>query len=106
EDIAVSKFREYLRINPEQPTPDYYGCQEFLYALADELGIARTSHEMVPGKPIVIMTIPGTESALPSVMLYSHTDVVPTSESTGRTTPTPHIRMKRVESMLEALRSD
>lgn len=77
-DIAVTKFREYLRINTEQPTPDYYGCQKFLYALADELGIARTSHEVVAGKPIVIMTIPGSEPSLPSLMLYSHTDVVPT----------------------------
>ncbi|GMS85983.1 hypothetical protein PENTCL1PPCAC_8158, partial [Pristionchus entomophagus] len=78
EDIAVRKFREYLRINTEQPIPDYYGCQAFLYTLADELGIARTSHEMVPGKPIIIMTIPGSEPALPALMLYSHTDVVPT----------------------------
>ena len=23
EDIAVTKFREYLRINTEQPNPDY-----------------------------------------------------------------------------------
>lgn len=34
--------------------------------------------QMVAGKPIVIMTIPGSEPSLPSLMLYSHTDVVPT----------------------------
>ncbi|GMS96279.1 hypothetical protein PENTCL1PPCAC_18454, partial [Pristionchus entomophagus] len=106
EDIAVSKFREYLRINTEQPTPDYYGCQKFLYALADELGIARTSHEVVAGKPIVIMTIPGTDPSLPSVMLYSHTDVVPTFRTTGRTTPTRRTRTSRVASMLEAPRQE
>ncbi|GMT25262.1 hypothetical protein PFISCL1PPCAC_16559, partial [Pristionchus fissidentatus] len=78
EDIAVTKFREYLRVNTEQPTPDYYGCQKFLYGLADELGIARTSYEVVAGKPIVVMTIPGTAPDEPSLMLYSHTDVVPT----------------------------
>ncbi|GMR45790.1 hypothetical protein PMAYCL1PPCAC_15985 [Pristionchus mayeri] len=78
EDIAVTKFREYLRVNTEQPKPDYHACQKFLYSLADELGITRTSHEMVPGKPIVIMTIPGVEPSLPSLIFYSHTDVVPT----------------------------
>ncbi|KAK6057027.1 N-acyl-L-amino-acid amidohydrolase [Cooperia oncophora] len=78
EDIAVTKFREYLRINTEQPTPDYAGCQKFLFDLADELGIARKAIETVPGKPFVIMTIPGTQPELKSIVLYSHTDVVPT----------------------------
>ncbi|VDK31066.1 unnamed protein product [Gongylonema pulchrum] len=33
--------------------------------------------QCVPGKPFVIMTLRGRNESLPSVMLYSHTDVVP-----------------------------
>ena len=39
EDIAVTKFREYLRINTEQPNVDYEPCKNFLLKLADELAI-------------------------------------------------------------------
>ncbi|ETN81769.1 N-acyl-L-amino-acid amidohydrolase [Necator americanus] len=78
EDIAVTKFRDYLRVNTEQPTPDYAGCQKFLFGLADELGIKRRAVEAVSGKPFIIMTIPGSEQHLSSLVLYSHTDVVPT----------------------------
>ncbi|KAK6017867.1 hypothetical protein OSTOST_16602 [Ostertagia ostertagi] len=45
EDIAVTKFREYLRVNTEQPNPDYAACQNFLFNLADELGIQRRAVE-------------------------------------------------------------
>ncbi|PIO65716.1 hypothetical protein TELCIR_12594 [Teladorsagia circumcincta] len=45
EDIAVTKFREYLRVNTEQPNPDYVACQNFLFNLADELGIQRRAVE-------------------------------------------------------------
>ncbi|KAK6050356.1 hypothetical protein COOONC_12139 [Cooperia oncophora] len=45
EDIAVTKFREYLRVNTEQPNPDYAACQNFLFNLADELGIERRAVE-------------------------------------------------------------
>ncbi|VDL77348.1 unnamed protein product [Nippostrongylus brasiliensis] len=78
EDIAVTKFREYLRVNTEQPNPDYAACEQFLFNLADELGIQRRSVETAPGKPFIIMTIPGSRPEMKSLMLYSHTDVVPT----------------------------
>uniref|UniRef100_A0A0K0DMW4 M20_dimer domain-containing protein n=1 Tax=Angiostrongylus cantonensis TaxID=6313 RepID=A0A0K0DMW4_ANGCA len=78
EDIAVTKFREYLRINTEQPSPDYDSCRKFLIRLADELGIQSKVVEAVAGKPFVIMTIPGLKPDLSSIVLYSHTDVVPT----------------------------
>ncbi|KIH46940.1 hypothetical protein ANCDUO_23004 [Ancylostoma duodenale] len=50
EDTAVTKFREYLRVNTEQPRPDYAGCQKFLFGLADELGITRKAVEAVSSK--------------------------------------------------------
>ncbi|CAA92446.2 N-acyl-aliphatic-L-amino acid amidohydrolase [Caenorhabditis elegans] len=78
EHIAVTRFREYLRVNTEQPNPNYAACRDFLFKYADELGIARRSIETAPGVFLVIMTIPGSQPELPSIMLYSHTDVVPT----------------------------
>ncbi|KAJ1349748.1 hypothetical protein KIN20_005391 [Parelaphostrongylus tenuis] len=78
EDIAVTKFREYLRINTEHPSPDYNRCTKFLVDLANELGIQSKIVEPVRGKPFVIMTIPGSQRDLTSIVLYSHTDVVPT----------------------------
>ncbi|ETN71772.1 hypothetical protein NECAME_19180 [Necator americanus] len=78
EDIAVTKFREYLRVNTEQPNPNYAACKTFLFKLADELPVQRRAVETAPGKFFVIMTIPGTRPELSSLVLYSHTDVVPT----------------------------
>lgn len=34
-------------------------------------------YEVIPGKPVVIMTLKGLNPALPSLLLNSHTDVVP-----------------------------
>ncbi|KAK5968079.1 Aminoacylase-1 [Trichostrongylus colubriformis] len=80
EDIAVTKFREYLQVNTEQPKPNYEACKEFLCNLASELGIQTRWVEPVRGKPFIIMEILGSEPDLPSIVLYSHMDVVPTSK--------------------------
>ncbi|KAJ1727805.1 adenylate cyclase [Coemansia biformis] len=76
----VSRFIEYLRIKTVQPTPDYAACREHLRGQARELGLAFQAHEYVAGKPVVILTWEGTEPALPSIILNSHTDVVPVFE--------------------------
>ncbi|KAH7709755.1 aminoacylase-1-like isoform 1 [Aphelenchoides avenae] len=78
EDIAVTKFREYLRVNTEQPNPDYEACKDFLFNYAKELGVDAWEYECAVGKPFIGMTIQGTDPALPSLLLHSHTDVVPT----------------------------
>ncbi|EYC32890.1 hypothetical protein Y032_0002g1149 [Ancylostoma ceylanicum] len=41
----------------------------------------------VPGKPFIIMTIPGSQPKLPSIVLYSHTDVVPTFKDNWKYDP-------------------
>ena len=61
EDIAVTKFREYLRVNTEHPTPDYGifhpespchhsnftdACTKFLKSLAAELDIPVAVYEV------------------------------------------------------------
>lgn len=59
--MAVTKFRNYLRINTEQPNPDYckilvkivqYNirisdkCRDFLFAYASELGLQSWEYEV------------------------------------------------------------
>ncbi|KAI9598111.1 aminoacylase-1A-like protein [Syncephalis fuscata] len=75
--IAVENFRKYLRIRTVQPTPDYESCATFLKELADDIGFDYRRVEPVANKPVVILTWQGTEPSLPSIILNSHTDVVP-----------------------------
>ncbi|MQL76625.1 hypothetical protein Taro_009007 [Colocasia esculenta] len=74
---AISRFRQYLQINTSQPNPDYAGATEFILALAREQALDSEVLEFVPGKPLVLLKWPGRDSSLPSVLLNSHTDVVP-----------------------------
>ena len=80
EPVSVTRFREYLRIKTVQPNPDYHGCTNFLKRYAEELGLEFRVIECVAGKPIVIMTLLGSQPDLKSIILNSHTDVVPVSE--------------------------
>lgn len=77
EHIAVTRFREYLRINTMQPSPDYQSCLKFLQKYAQELGLAYAEHSLVKGKPIVVLKLEGTDPNIKSIILNSHTDVVP-----------------------------
>jgi aminoacylase len=77
EHIGVTKFREYLRINTMQPNPDYSKCAGFLKNYAAELGLDYKQIEFVCGKPIVILSWKGTNPQSKSIILNSHTDVVP-----------------------------
>lgn len=77
EDPSVSLFREFIKVESVQPNPDYDGCIKFLSAQAEILDLPYQVVECVAGKPIFVMTWLGTEPDLPSVLLNSHTDVVP-----------------------------
>jgi len=77
EDPAVTRFREYIRINTVQPNPDYETCTAWLIARCKAVGGNVTVMECYPGQPIVIMTFAGTDPSLSSLLLNSHTDVVP-----------------------------
>ena len=39
EDILVTRFREYIRVNTMQPNPDYKKAEEFIKKYGDELGL-------------------------------------------------------------------
>jgi aminoacylase len=77
EDILVSRFREYIRINTMQPNPDYKAAEEFLQKYGEELELEFSRYECVSGKPCIVLTWKGSEPELPSILLNSHIDVVP-----------------------------
>eukprot|EP00850_Spirogloea_muscicola_P019271 SM000187S03888 [mRNA] locus=s187:207367:215474:+ [translate_table: standard] len=97
---AVERFREYLRIPTVHPDPDYGPASEFLLKQRDgdddgdaalgglwrweeqgaEAGLGAEVLELVPGKPVVLLTWEGLEKGLPAVLLNSHMDVVPAEE--------------------------
>ena len=39
EDILVTRFREYIRVNTMQPNPDYKKAEEFIKKYGDEFGL-------------------------------------------------------------------
>lgn len=73
----MENFRDYLRINSMQPNPNYEAIRTFLVKMAGELGLPVRVIECVKGKPIILITWKGSQPELPSVLLNSHTDVVP-----------------------------
>uniref|UniRef100_A0A8C5L6Q3 N-acyl-aliphatic-L-amino acid amidohydrolase n=1 Tax=Jaculus jaculus TaxID=51337 RepID=A0A8C5L6Q3_JACJA len=80
EHPSVTLFRQYLRIRTVQPKPDYGAAIAFLEERARQLDLKCQKIEVVPGYVITVLTWPGTNPALPSILLNSHTDVVPVFE--------------------------
>ncbi|XP_034663775.1 aminoacylase-1-like [Drosophila subobscura] len=76
EEIKI--FREYLRIPTVHPNVDYTGCVEFLKRQAAGLGLpVDVVYPVNEKNPVVIMKWLGSQPELPSIILNSHTDVVP-----------------------------
>ncbi|BFZ08613.1 hypothetical protein BsWGS_11652 [Bradybaena similaris] len=81
EDAGVSRFRDYLRINTIQPTPDYDAAIDFLRKQAESIGLEfRVIESGVKDRPFGLITWRGTRPELKSVLLTSHMDVVPVFE--------------------------
>uniref|UniRef100_A0A3P8UJD2 Aminoacylase 1 n=1 Tax=Cynoglossus semilaevis TaxID=244447 RepID=A0A3P8UJD2_CYNSE len=83
EDPSVSLFRDYLRLKTVHPQPDYDSAVKFLERIAAELGLPLKKIEVCPGKVVSIMTWEGSNPSLKSVLLNSHTDVVPVFQVGG-----------------------
>ncbi|GBP70353.1 Aminoacylase-1 [Eumeta japonica] len=77
---AVKTLLEYLRIPSVHPNVIYDGCVEFIKRQADDMELKSRVIELVKGKPVVVITWPGTDPDLPSILLNSHMDVVPVYE--------------------------
>ncbi len=74
---SLKLLKEYCRIESVQPTPDYESCLRLLIGEAEAAGLEWQRHEVVEGKPILILTWRGREAVKPSLLLNSHMDVVP-----------------------------
>lgn len=115
DEQAIDTFRTYLRIRTEQPSPDYHSCRVFLEKVNHGIPLIllylsswvqswgwmcgrwrfalcrnrnRLRWQLVPGKPVVLMTLCGSDPRLPSILLNSHTDVVPVT-AVGPQAPAP-----------------
>ncbi|KAB2091344.1 hypothetical protein ES319_A03G185100v1 [Gossypium barbadense] len=77
----ISRFQRYLQVNTSQPSPDYQKSTHFILSQADSLSLQSQLIEFVQGKPIVLLQWPGSDPSLPSILLNSHTDVVPSEYS-------------------------
>ena len=73
----ISRFQEYLRIKTAQPNANYYEAADFILSQAKALSLESQTIEFVKNKPLILLKWPGKDPSLPSVLLNSHTDVVP-----------------------------
>ncbi|XP_014814955.1 PREDICTED: aminoacylase-1 isoform X1 [Calidris pugnax] len=80
EDPSVTLFREYLRIDTVHPKPDYDAAVRFLERVGTDLGLACQKVEVCQGCVVLVLTWQGTNPRLRSILLNSHTDVVPVFE--------------------------
>uniref|UniRef100_A0A8C9LC95 N-acyl-aliphatic-L-amino acid amidohydrolase n=1 Tax=Pavo cristatus TaxID=9049 RepID=A0A8C9LC95_PAVCR len=80
ENPSVTLFREYLRINTVHPKPDYDAAVQFLERVGTDLGLVCQKVEVCQGRVVLVLTWPGTNPHLRSILLNSHTDVVPVFE--------------------------
>ncbi|GBG84132.1 hypothetical protein CBR_g38106 [Chara braunii] len=76
DEEAIERFRQYLRVRTDHPSPDYEAAADYLLSQAREIGLGAQRIELVRGKPIILMTWQGRDPDLPALLLNSHMDVV------------------------------
>ncbi|XP_042496152.1 aminoacylase-1-like [Macadamia integrifolia] len=81
EESPITRFQQYLRIKTAHPNPDYASAVSFLTSQAQSIGLQAQTLEFVPGKPLLLLTWPGTKPSLSSILLNSHMDSVPAEPS-------------------------
>jgi len=64
-------------VRTDHPAPDYDAAVTHLRGLCEAAGMTTAVHTFVPGKPVLLCSRPGTTAGARSVLLNSHTDVVP-----------------------------
>ncbi|CAH1433464.1 unnamed protein product [Lactuca virosa] len=76
-DSILSRFQQYLQINTSHPSPNYHQAADFILSQAKSLSLESRTIEFVKNKPLVLLKWTGKNPDLPSILLNSHTDVVP-----------------------------
>ncbi|XP_076944791.1 uncharacterized protein LOC143615575 [Bidens hawaiensis] len=77
DDSILQRFQQYLQINTAHPSPNYHEATDFILNQAKSLSLQSQTIEFVKDKPLILLKWPGSNPNLPSVLLNSHTDVVP-----------------------------
>lgn len=77
DSIIISRFQEYLKIDTSHPSPNYYQAADFILSQAKTLSLHSQTIEFVKNKPLILLKWTGKNPNLPSILLNSHTDVVP-----------------------------
>ena len=81
DSLAVEKLIQYLKIKTVHPKPDYAGAIQFLKGYATEAGFDSFREvQVAPDRTVCILSYNGTKPELKSVLLNSHTDVVPVDQ--------------------------
>ncbi|XP_075508249.1 uncharacterized protein LOC142545124 isoform X2 [Primulina tabacum] len=73
----ISRFQQYLQINTAHPFPNYQDAVQFIVSQAKSLSLESKILEFTKEKPMVLLKWAGRKPELPSILLNSHTDVVP-----------------------------
>ncbi|KAG2709046.1 hypothetical protein I3760_05G220800 [Carya illinoinensis] len=81
QDTPIARFQRYLRINTAHPRPDYSSAISFLESQALSINLQVKTLEFSPGKPVLLLTWPGSNPSLPSLLFNSHLDSVPAESS-------------------------
>ncbi|RWW28574.1 hypothetical protein GW17_00006941 [Ensete ventricosum] len=79
QEEQIERLQRYLRIRTAHPDPDY--AADFLLEEARSIGLHALAIEFVPGKPLLLISWPGSDPSLPSLLLNSHIDSVPAEPS-------------------------
>lgn len=77
----ITRFQTYLRFKTSHPNPNYTAPVSFLTAQARSIGLQARILEFISGKPVLIITWPGSRPDLPSILFNSHLDSVPAEPS-------------------------
>eukprot|EP00262_Sarcandra_glabra_P004737 TRINITY_DN15985_c0_g1_i1.p1 TRINITY_DN15985_c0_g1~~TRINITY_DN15985_c0_g1_i1.p1 ORF type:complete len:494 (-),score=82.18 TRINITY_DN15985_c0_g1_i1:236-1606(-) len=76
----ISRFQQYLQINTAHPNPNYSQATDFILSQAKSLALESETLEFAYRKPVILLKWPGKNPNLPSILLNSHTDVVPVED--------------------------
>ncbi|XP_072952998.1 uncharacterized protein [Typha angustifolia] len=80
-EAQIARFQSYLRIRTAHPNPDYSSAASFLLSEAKSIGLETLTLEFAPNKPLLLLSWPGSDPSLPSLLLNSHLDSVPAEPS-------------------------
>src|SRR5690242_649082 len=76
----ISFLQEYIRIKTAMPNPDYEAVGRLFEVHAVRDGFIFNRHLLPSGYPCFVITAPGKNPALHSLILNHHMDVVPVFE--------------------------